>query len=145
MTLMNYPFRTAALSYLLGRSEDASPYGAEDFREAMETIRENYPRPAFYSAMNLLGTHDTPRLEGGPLPPEGPQAEEVGLQLPVLPAPGEGPPVHGVLPATGGTSIYLTLPWPEEQAEDALTGRRFPAEGGMLHLPLPPLSGMLLV
>ena len=61
-SLMNYPFRTAALSYLLGRSEDASPYGAEDFREAMETIRENYPRPAFYSAMNLLGTHDTPRI-----------------------------------------------------------------------------------
>lgn len=46
---------------------------------------------------------------------------------------------------TGGTSIYLTLPWPEKQAEDALTGRRFPVEGGMLHLPLPPLSGMLLV
>ena len=47
--LMNYPFRTAALSYLLGRSEDASPYGAEDFREAMETIRENYPRPASWA------------------------------------------------------------------------------------------------
>ena len=42
--------------------------------EAMETIRENYPRPAFYSAMNLLGTHDPPRVltvlgtgpDGGP-------------------------------------------------------------------------------
>ena len=53
--LMNYPFRTAALAYLQGG-------GAEDFREAMEAIRENYPRPAFYSAMNLLGTHDTPRI-----------------------------------------------------------------------------------
>ena len=65
--LMNYPFRTAALAYLQGG-------GAEDFMEAMETIRENYPRPAFYSAMNLLGTHDTPRVltvlgtgpDGGP-------------------------------------------------------------------------------
>ena len=52
--LMNYPFRTAALAYLQGG-------GAEDFMEAMETIRENYPRPAFYSAMNLLGTHRAAR------------------------------------------------------------------------------------
>ena len=28
----------------------------------METIRENYPPSAFYSAMNFLGTHDTPRI-----------------------------------------------------------------------------------
>ena len=28
----------------------------------METIRENYPPAAFYSAMNFLGTHDTPRI-----------------------------------------------------------------------------------
>ncbi len=64
--LMNYPFRVAALDYLRGGR-------AEDFREAMETIRENYPRPAFYSAMNLLGTHDTPRvltLLGAGEPPE---------------------------------------------------------------------------
>jgi len=53
--LMNYPFRTAALAWLLGGDAAA-------FREAMETIRENYPAPAFYSAMNFLGTHDTPRI-----------------------------------------------------------------------------------
>jgi 4-alpha-glucanotransferase len=28
----------------------------------METLRENYPRSAFYSAMNSLGTHDTLRI-----------------------------------------------------------------------------------
>ena len=55
-SVMNYPFRTALLSYLAGTS------GAEDFRDAMETIRENYPSPAFYGAMNFLSTHDTPRL-----------------------------------------------------------------------------------
>ena len=54
--LMNYPFRTALLSYLNGAT------GAEHFRDAMETIRENYPAPAFYGAMNFLSTHDTPRL-----------------------------------------------------------------------------------
>ena len=52
---MNYPFRTALLAYLRGGD-------ADDFREAMETLRENYPPAAFYSAMNFLGTHDTPRI-----------------------------------------------------------------------------------
>ena len=53
--LMNYPFRNAILSYLLhGR--------AEEFRDEMETLRENYPAPAYFSAMNFLSTHDTPRL-----------------------------------------------------------------------------------
>ena len=53
--LMNYPFRTAALCYLRGGD-------AAEFRESMETLRENYPAPAFLSAMNFLGTHDTPRV-----------------------------------------------------------------------------------
>ena len=53
--VMNYPFRTALLAYLLGGDAAA-------FREAMETIRENYPPAAFYAAMNFLGTHDTPRI-----------------------------------------------------------------------------------
>ena len=60
--LMNYPFRTAALAYLLGADQEGRPYGGEDFRETMETVRENYPPSAFYSGMNLLGTHDTPRI-----------------------------------------------------------------------------------
>lgn len=53
--LMNYPFRTAALAFLQGGR-------AEDFMESMETVRENYPRDAFYSGMNMLGTHDTARV-----------------------------------------------------------------------------------
>ena len=51
--LMNYPFRNALLSFLLG--EDAFR-----FRQAMETLRENYPPFAWRSAMNFLGTHDHP-------------------------------------------------------------------------------------
>ena len=53
--LMNYPFRTALLEFLLHG-------GAERFQEEMETLREHYPKWAFYSAMNSLGTHDTPRI-----------------------------------------------------------------------------------
>ena len=61
--LMNYPFRTALLSWLLGGR-------AEEFQRAMEQLREHYPPWAFASAMNSLGTHDTPRIltllgEGG--------------------------------------------------------------------------------
>ena len=71
--VMNYPFRTALLHYLLDGP-------AEDFQAAMETLRENYPPAAFYSAMNFLGTHDTPRvltLLGGVPLPEGREAQSV--------------------------------------------------------------------
>jgi cyclomaltodextrinase len=53
--LMNYPFRTAALEWLRGGD-------ANDFRLSMERLREHYPPSAFYSCMNFLGTHDTPRI-----------------------------------------------------------------------------------
>ena len=53
--LMNYPFRNAALAYLGGGDAAA-------FKETMETIRENYPPAAFYSGLNILSTHDTPRI-----------------------------------------------------------------------------------
>lgn len=53
--VMNYPFRAALLAYLRGGN-------AHDFEDAMEVLRENYPPDAFYSSMNFLGTHDTPRI-----------------------------------------------------------------------------------
>ena len=53
--LMNYPLRSAILSFFQGG-------GAESFVEKMEVIRENYPAFAFCSAMNSLDTHDTPRV-----------------------------------------------------------------------------------
>ncbi|MFI3249574.1 MAG: glycoside hydrolase family 13 protein [Eubacteriales bacterium] len=53
--LMNYPFRWAVLNFM--NSGDPN-----QFIESMETLRENYPKFAFYSAMNALGTHDTLRI-----------------------------------------------------------------------------------
>ena len=53
--VMNYPFRTALIAYLLGGD-------ADKFRETLESLRENYPPHAFYSLMNFLSTHDTPRI-----------------------------------------------------------------------------------
>lgn len=54
-SVMNYPLRDGVLNFLGG-----SP--AEDFAEKMECLRENYPRTVFYNLMNIIGTHDTPRI-----------------------------------------------------------------------------------
>ncbi len=53
--VMNYPFRDAVLAYLLKKD-------AEAFRNILLGISENYPFRAERSLMNLLGTHDTPRI-----------------------------------------------------------------------------------
>ena len=53
---MHYPFRVGAMNYLLGAASPAQ------FAREMDAIRENYPPSAFYGAMNLIGTHDTPRI-----------------------------------------------------------------------------------
>lgn len=53
---MNYPFRAALLGYLLGEM------GAEEIAETMASLKENYPPEAFYACLNLLGSHDRPRL-----------------------------------------------------------------------------------
>ena len=53
--VMNYPFRQAVISFLLGGP-------AADFQNQMEAIRENYPPAALLNSMNILGTHDTVRI-----------------------------------------------------------------------------------
>ena len=52
---MNYPFRVAILRY-------AADGNAETLRQTVESIVENYPKPALDCMMNNLGTHDTSRL-----------------------------------------------------------------------------------
>lgn len=53
--VMNYPVRNAILGFLLGGKGDW-------LQDVVETQRQNYPRWAFYSGMNSLGTHDTLRI-----------------------------------------------------------------------------------
>ncbi len=53
---MNYPFRTAILNFLRGK-DDGSALG-----EMVMTIAENYPPQVLACNMNLLGSHDTPRI-----------------------------------------------------------------------------------
>lgn len=54
-TTMNYIFRQAVLDFAKGANAVRS-------MDALEMIRENYPAPAFNRAMNLLSSHDQPRV-----------------------------------------------------------------------------------
>lgn len=63
--VMNYPFKDSIIKYLNGSIR------AEDIYRNMMSLKENYPREAFYSLFNSLGTHDTKRI--------GTELEDLGL------------------------------------------------------------------
>ena len=52
----NYPFRNAVLNFTKGKDD------GYHFRDTVMTIAENYPPQVLACCMNLLGTHDTPRI-----------------------------------------------------------------------------------
>lgn len=62
-SVMNYVFRDAVLTYLLGCDSRL-------FTMRIMSLIENYPKEALYTAMNLLSSHDVPRamtvLSGAP-------------------------------------------------------------------------------
>ena len=53
---MNYPFRTAIINFLRERDDGSA------LKNTVMTIAENYPPQVLLCNMNLLGTHDTPRI-----------------------------------------------------------------------------------
>lgn len=53
---MNYRFRDALIDFILH-------VDAKTFDAALTEIHEDYPEEAFYVMMNLLGSHDTPRIK----------------------------------------------------------------------------------
>lgn len=55
-SVMNYPLRDMVINFLLGR------WDAERFNKAIMSLYENYPKECFYSLMNIIGTHDVPRI-----------------------------------------------------------------------------------
>ena len=55
-SVMNYPFRTAIINFIRGWD------GGSGLKSSILTIMENYPPQVFQCNMNLLGTHDTPRI-----------------------------------------------------------------------------------
>ena len=55
-SVMNYPFRTAIINFI--RGWDAG----QGLKNTVMSIVENYPAEVVHCNMNLLGTHDTPRI-----------------------------------------------------------------------------------
>ena len=65
-SVMNYPFRNAILEYICGRDDGSF------FARSIMTIAENYPSEVLLSLMNMLSTHDTPRILSLLSPDEAP-------------------------------------------------------------------------
>jgi glycosidase/fibronectin type 3 domain-containing protein len=68
-TTMNYRLRDAVLGLLAPGAFDSKGFAdsgrvlrPSEFAARIASIREDYPDAAFYSLMNLLGSHDTARL-----------------------------------------------------------------------------------
>ncbi len=55
-SVMNYPYKNAIIGLITKKQS------AEDFRQSVMSIAENYPKAALLSLMNMLSTHDTPRI-----------------------------------------------------------------------------------
>ena len=55
-SVMNYPFRTAIINFMRGFDS------GRGLKETVMSIVENYPPQVVACNMNLLGTHDTPRI-----------------------------------------------------------------------------------
>lgn len=76
---MDYPFRDMVIGFLMGGKT------AYDAAEDIETLHENYPPEALSCALNLLSSHDRPRiisvLGGGPSEHELPESERSRWRL----------------------------------------------------------------
>lgn len=55
-SISNYPFKETLIDFVLGQRT------AKNVNEKLMSMYENYSKEHFYSAMNLLGSHDTPRI-----------------------------------------------------------------------------------
>jgi len=55
-SVMNYPFRTAIINFVRGFDS------GKGLKDTVMSIVENYPQEVVHCNMNLLGTHDTPRI-----------------------------------------------------------------------------------
>ncbi len=76
-SVMNYPFRTAILDYVLQR------ISAEDFQRSVMDLAEHYPSGVLHSLMNMLSTHDTPRLLSllSPTPAPAEKRDRAGYRM----------------------------------------------------------------
>ncbi|HEU5347148.1 MAG TPA: glycoside hydrolase family 13 protein [Ktedonobacterales bacterium] len=66
---MNYRFRSAVLSFFADGGIDTAPghdpqfsFTASQFMAHLQSVLDEYPRPAVYASMNLLDSHDVGRI-----------------------------------------------------------------------------------
>lgn len=55
-SVMNYPVKESMLQFLTGYGD------GQALANLIATLKDHYPKPAFMSLMNVLGTHDTDRI-----------------------------------------------------------------------------------
>lgn len=55
-SVMNYPLKNILIRTALGEAS------AKDLDRVISSLRENYPKPAFYSLLNMLSSHDSERV-----------------------------------------------------------------------------------
>ncbi len=55
-SVMNYPLRSALIDFAKGN------INAEEFDMRIMSLKENYPKPAYYSLLNLVSSHDVERI-----------------------------------------------------------------------------------
>ena len=55
-SVMNYPLRDALIAFLMGRKSAGAV--ARD----LTALHHNYPKPFLYALMNMMGSHDRPRI-----------------------------------------------------------------------------------
>ncbi|HWR44706.1 bifunctional glycogen debranching protein GlgX/4-alpha-glucanotransferase [Sporomusa sp.] len=70
-SVMNYPFRKLVLDFMLGWRD------AQAVHRDLFSLYENYPKENFYANLNIIGSHDVPRILTllGEAPPEGSQSK----------------------------------------------------------------------
>lgn len=55
-SVMNYPLKNILIRTALGEID------AQELDRVISSLKENYPRPAFYSLLNMLSSHDSERV-----------------------------------------------------------------------------------
>ncbi|MBP3655922.1 MAG: glycoside hydrolase family 13 protein [Clostridia bacterium] len=55
-SVMNYPLREALIGFLMNKKS------AEQVVHELSALQQNYPKPFLYSLMNMMGSHDRPRI-----------------------------------------------------------------------------------
>lgn len=55
-SVMNYPLRDALIDFLMGRKNAGAT------AHELSVLQQNYPKPFLYALMNLMGSHDRPRI-----------------------------------------------------------------------------------